>query len=129
MKLSRFHFFAKEIQYLGNVFRKTGIKPLPSKTAAIKLMNPPKYTEQVKIFLGLVGYYCKFIKNFAHIAKPLTALSHYDAKYAWTSSHLAAFNTLKSTLLEEPIIHYPEPSKHYTVYMDASDDDCGVRLS
>ena len=95
MKLSKCHFFAKEIQYLGHVLSTTGIKPLPSKTADIKLMKPPKNTKQVRAFLGLAGYYCKFIRKFAHIAKLLTTLDHHDVKFAWTSSHLTAFNTLK----------------------------------
>ena len=84
MKLIKCHFFAKEIQYVGHVLNTTGIKPLPFKTAAIKLMNPHKDAKQVKAFLGLVGYYCKFINNFACIAKPLTALTCHDAKIAWT---------------------------------------------
>ena len=63
MKLSRCHFFAKEIQYLGHVLSSTGIKPLSSKTAAIKLMNLLKNAKQVRAFLGLVGYYHKFIKT------------------------------------------------------------------
>ena len=75
MKLSKCDFFAKEIQYLDHVLSTTGIKPLPSKTAAVKLMNPPKNAKQVKAFLGLLGYYCKFIRNFAQIEKPLTAYS------------------------------------------------------
>ena len=61
MNLSKCHFFAKEIQYLDHILSNTGIKPLPSKTAAIKLVNPPKTAKQVRAFLGLVGYYCKFI--------------------------------------------------------------------
>ena len=73
MKLRMCHFFAKEIQYLGHFLSNTGIKPLSSRTAAIKLMNSPKTTKQVRSFLGLVGYYCMFIKHFACIAKPLTA--------------------------------------------------------
>ena len=129
MKLSKCHFFAKEIQYSGHVLSTTGIKPLPSKTEAIKLMNPPKNAEQVRAFLGLVGSYCKFIKNCAHIAKPLTSLTHHDAKFVWTSSHLTAFNTPKSTLLEAPILYYPDLSMHCIVYMDASDDACGAQLS
>ena len=129
MKLSKCHFFLKEIEYLGHVHSTTGINPLPSKTAAIKVMNPPKNAKHVRAFLGLVGFYCKFIKNFAHITKCLTALTHYDVKFSWTSSHLKAFNTLKSTLLEAPILYYPDPSKCYIVYMDASDDACGAMLS
>ena len=129
MKLSKCQFLAKESQYLGHVLSTTGIKPLPSKKAAIKLMNPPKNAKQVRAFLGLVGYYCKFIKNFACIAKPLTALTHHDLKFVWTSGHLTTFNTLKSALLEAPILHYPDPSKCYIVYTDASDDACSAQLS
>ena len=95
----------------------------------MKLMNPPKTAKQVGAFPGLVGYYCKFIKNFACIAKPLTALTQHDAKFTWMSIHLTAFNTLISALLNAPMLHYPEPSKCYIVYTDASDDACGAQLS
>ena len=99
MKLSKCHFFPREIQYLGHVLTTT------FQTAAIKLMTPTKNAEQVRAFLDLVGYYHRFIKNFAQIAEPLTALTHHDAKFAWTSGHYAAFNTLKSTMIETPILH------------------------
>ena len=69
MKLSKCYLFTKEMLYLGNVLGATGIKPLPSKMAPIKLLKPLKNAKQVKAFLGLVGYYCKFIKTFAWIAK------------------------------------------------------------
>ena len=81
---------------MGYVLSTTGIKPLPSKTAATKLMNPPKNAKQVGAFLRFVGNYHKFIKNFAQMAKPLTAITQYDVKFACTSSHLTAFNILKS---------------------------------
>ena len=129
IKLSMCHFFTKEIQYFGHVLRTTGIKPLPSKTVATKLMNPPKNSKQVIPFLELVSYNCKFNKNCAQITKPLTALTHHDAKFAWTSSHLTAFNTLKSSLLQATILYYPDPSKCYIVYIDTSDDACGAQLS
>ena len=86
-------------------------------------MKPPKMLNRYECFLHL------FIKNFAHIAKPLTALTHHDVKFAWTSSHLRVFNTFKGSLLEAPLLNYPDPSKHYIVYRDASDDPCGDRLS
>ena len=114
---------------MGHVLSTTGMKPLPYKTAAIKLINPPKNAKQVRAFLGLVDYYNKFIKNFARVAKPLTGLTHHDAKYAWTSSHLTAFNTLKCAFLEAHILHQPDHSKCYIVYMDASDDAYGSQLS
>ena len=86
--------------------------------AAIKLMIPAKDAKQVRAFLGLVGYYQEFIKTFAWIAKPLTTLTHHDAKSAWTSGHHTAFSTLKSALKEAPILHYPDSSKHYIAYTD-----------
>ena len=109
MKLSKCHFFTKKLKYLCHVPSTTGIKPLPSKTAAMKLIIPLKNAKQVKAFLGPVGYYHKFIKNFAQIAKPLTTLTHHDAKFVWTSGHHTAVNTLKSALIEAPILYYPDP--------------------
>ena len=87
MKLSKCHFFAKEIQYLGHVLSTTGITPLPSKTQAIKNMHPPTTAKQVHALLGPGGYYRKFIKNFAKMAKPLTLLTHHKAKFEWTPAH------------------------------------------
>ena len=81
MELSKCHFFAKEIQYLGHVLGIEGIKPVPAKTEAIKAMHPPVNLKQVHAFLGLVGYYRKFIKNFAKIAKPLTILNRLEIKF------------------------------------------------
>ena len=71
MKLSKCHFFSKEIQYLGHILSTKGICPLPSKTQAIQKMHPPTTPKQVHAFLGLVGYYRKFIKNFTKIAKAI----------------------------------------------------------
>ena len=119
----------KEIQYLGHMLSTKGIKPLSSKTQAIKNMHPPKTPKQVHAFLGLVGYYRKFIRNFAKIAKPLTLLTHQQAKFEWTSTHHNTFLTLKESVIQAPILHYPNPKKHYIVYTDASDDACGSQLS
>ena len=71
MKLSKCHFFDKEIQYLGHILSITGTRSLPSKTQAIKSMHPLKTSKQVCAFLGLVGYYRKFINDFTKMAKTL----------------------------------------------------------
>ena len=68
IKLSKCHFFTKEIQYLGHILSTTGIRPLLSKTETINNMHPPKTAKQA--LLGHVGYYRKFIKDFAKMAKP-----------------------------------------------------------
>ena len=128
MKLSNCHFIAKEIQYLGHILSTTGIRPLPLKTQAIKNMHPPKSAKQVCAFLGLVGYYRKFIKDFAKIAKPLTLSTCHKAKFEWTPTHHTAFKMLQEAIIQVPILHYPDPAKRYIVYTDALDDAWGAQL-
>ena len=129
MKKSKYKFFSKEIQYLGHILSTTGIRPLPSKTHTIQHMNPPTTPKQVRAFLGLVGYYRKFIKGFAKVAKPLTLLTRQQVKFEWTPEHQTAFEHLKNAFVQSPILHYPNPNKTYIVYTDASDDACGAQLS
>ena len=129
MKLGKCHFFTKEIQYLGHILGLEGIKPVPAKTEAIKAMHPPVNPKQVRAFLGLVGYYRKFIKNFAKIAKPLTMLTRMDVKFKWKDTHQDAFMKLKEAIIQAPILWYPDTTKPYIVYTDASDDACGAQLS
>ena len=92
-------------------------------------MNPPTTPKQVRAFLGLVGYYRKFIKGFAQVAKPLTLLTRQQVKFEWTPGHQTAFEHLKNAIVQARILHYPNPNKTYIVYTDASDDTCGAQLS
>ena len=128
MKMSKCNFFSKEIQYLGHILSATGIQPLPSKTHAIQHMQPPTTPKQVQAFLGLVGYYRKFIKGFAKIAKPLTLLTHQQVKFDWTAIHHTAFLNLNKAIVQSPILCYPDPNKIYIIYTDASDNACGAQL-
>ena len=129
MKLSKCHFFSKEIQYLGHILSTKGIGLLPSKTQAIQQMQPPTTSKQVQACLGLVGYYRKFIKGFAKNAKPLTLLTRQQVKFDWTPSHHKAFLTLKEAIIQAPILHYPDPNRKDIVYTDASDDAYGAQRS
>ena len=113
MKKSKCSFFSKEIQYLGHILSDTGIQPLPSKTHAIHIMNPPTTPKQVRAFLRLVGYCRKFIRGFAKIAKPLTMLTRQWVKFDWTPEHQEAFIHLKEAIVQAPILHYPHPNKMY----------------
>ena len=106
MKLSRCHFFRKDIPYLGHILSTIGIRPLPSKTQAIKNIHPPKTAKQVCTFLGLVGYYREFIKALTKIAKLLTSLTHHKAKFEWTPTHHTAFMMLKEAIIQAPILCY-----------------------
>ena len=129
MKLSKCHFFAKEIQYLGHILGMEGIRPVPVKTEAIKAMHPPVNPKQVRAFLRLVGYYRKFIKNFAKIVKPLTMLTCMDVKFEWKETHHCAFMKLKDAIIKAPILRNPDTTKPYIVYTDVSDNACGAQLS
>ena len=129
MKLSKCHFFSKEIQYLGHILCTKGICPLPSKTQAIQKIHPPKTPKQVHAFLGLVGYYRKSIKDFAKIAKLLTLLTRQQVKFDWTPAHHEAFLKLKDSIIQAPILHYPNPNNRYIVYTDASSDACRAQLT
>ena len=92
-------------------------------------MNPPTTPKQVRAFLGLVGYYRKFIRGFARIAKPLTLFTRQQVKFDWTPEHQEAFIHLKEAIVQTPILHYFNPNKTYIVYTDASNDPCRAQLS
>ena len=99
MKKSKCSFFSKEIQYLGHILSATGIRPLPTKTHAIQYIQPPMTPKQVRVFLGLVVYYRKFVKGFAKISKPLTLLTRQQVKFDWALEHHTAFLHLKEAIV------------------------------
>ena len=128
-KKSKCSFFSKEIQYLGHILSAMGIRPLSAKTHAIQHMQPLTTPKQFRAFLGLVGYYRKFIKGFAKITKPLTLLTRQQVKFEWTSVHHTAFLHLKEGIVQAPILNYCNPNKKYIVYTDASDDAYRAQVS
>ena len=129
MKLSKCHIFSKEIQYIGHIVSTKGICPLPSKTQAIQKMHPLTTPKQVHAFLGLAGYYKKFIKDFVKIAKPLTLPTRQQVKFEWTPAHHEAFLKLLYSIIQALILRYPNPNKRYIVYTDTSDDACRAHLT
>ena len=120
LKASKCNFFKKHIQYLGHLVSGEGIEPLPEKLEAVRKMPPPTTPKEVRQFLGLVEYYRKFVPKFADIARPLTNLTKLDVPYEWTNRCQEAFEFLKQMLLKEPILKYPDPSRPYTLFTDAS---------
>ena len=120
LKASKCSFLKKHIQYLGHLVSGDGIKPLPEKLEAVENMPPPKTPKEVRQFLGLGGYYRKFVPKFADIARPLTNLTKQDIKFEWSEKCQKTFQLLKDMLLKEPVLKYPDPSKPYTLFTDAS---------
>ena len=120
MKHSKCDFFKSEIHYLGHLISPEGISPLPNKLDCIKHMPAPKDVKEIKQFLGLTGYYRKFVPRFTDISRPLTTLMQKDRKFEWTPACQKSFELLKETLCGEPVLKYADTSKPYTLYTDAS---------
>ena len=110
----------KHIQYLGHIVSGEGITPLPEKLDSIQKMLPPKTPKEVKQFLGLIGYYRKFIPRFSDLARPLNALTRKNMEFEWTQICQESFNLLKASLMTEPILTYPNPNLPYVLFTDAS---------
>ena len=120
LKLEKCCFFKRHIQYLGHLILADGIQPLPEKLESIAKMPAPKNPKEVKQFLGLVGYYRKFIPRFADISRVLTHLTKKDVEFKWTLECENSFQILKEFLQQAPILRYPDPQANYTLYTDAS---------
>ena len=121
MKKSKCSFFKKELHYLGHLLTTEGIKPQPEKVKAISELKPPTTSKGVREFLGMVGYYRKFISRFADAARPLTRLTRREIKFEWTKDCQEGFEYLRTCLMTDPILKYPDPSKRYVIFTDASD--------
>lgn len=122
-------FLHREIAYLGHVITEKGVKANPEKIRSIKDYPKPKDEKQIKQFLGLLGYYRRFIKDFAKHAKPLTQLLKKDVKFHWDESQETAFNHFKSILTTEPILQYPNWKEPFVLTTDASNFAIGAILS
>ena len=120
LKMDKCNFLKKHIQYLGHMISGDGIVPVPEKLESVEQMPPPTTPKEVKQFLGLVGYYRKFVPKFADLARPLNVLTRKDVEFKWTEVCQQSFDLLKSKLLESPILQYPDPNKPYILFTDAS---------
>ena len=120
MKRSKCDFFKSEIHYLGHLISPEGISPLPNKLDSRRHMPVPNSAKEIKQFLGLTGYYRKFVPRFADISRPLTTLTKKDTKFEWTSACQKSFELLKEALCGGPVLKYADTSKPYTLYTDAS---------
>ena len=122
LKLKRLKcdFMKTQIQYLGHLISSKRIQPLPEKLRSIKNMPAPRSPKEVKQFLGLAGYYCKFIPRFSDLSRPLTRLTRKDVLFEWTKECQSYFQLLKEKLCTYPILWYPDLNKSYVLFTDAS---------
>ena len=108
MKRSKCDSFKKHIHYLGHLISADGIRPLKDKLDTIHEMPAPRNSKEVKQFLGLVGYYRKFVPRFADLSRPLTQLTCKDKIFEWTHECRKAFNTQKQSLCVQPLLKYAD---------------------
>ena len=120
LKRSKCDFTKKHIQYLGHLILEEGIQPLPEKLESIKTMPAPRNAKEIKQFLGLTGYYRKFVPRFSDLSRPLSRLTHKDALFNWTKECEAVFQMLKDALCQHPILKYPDPARPYMLFTNAS---------
>lgn len=113
VKLSKCTFAQQKLTYLGHIISADGIATDPSKIAAVQSWPLPESVKDVRSFLGLAGYYRKFVKNFAMIAKPLTNLLKKHVMFVWNQEHTDAFHALKHSLVSAPVLAMPDFSKTF----------------
>nr|GEZ89739.1 putative reverse transcriptase domain-containing protein [Tanacetum cinerariifolium] len=119
-KFSKCEFWIPKVQFLGHVIDSQNIHVDPAKIESIKDWASPKTPMKIRQFLGLAGYYPRFIEGFFKIAKSMTKLTQKGVKFDWGEKAKAAFQLIKQKLCSAPILALPEGSKDFVVYCDAS---------
>jgi hypothetical protein len=127
-KFSKCEFWLNKVGFLGHIVSVEGVVVDPSKVASVTEWESPKNMGDIQSFLGLAGYYRRFIKNFSKIAKPMTELLKKDKKFEWTDSCEASFQELKKRLVSAPVLCLPDILKDFQVYYDASRQGLGSVL-
>jgi hypothetical protein len=128
-KLSKCEFFKKEISFLGHVISGDGIKMDDGKVKAVIDFPVPSNITSLRSFLGLAGYYRRFVKNFSKISSPLTELLKDNKPFQFSDEQCNSFNQLKSAITSSPVLAIPDPSLPFTVTTDASGFAVGAALS
>lgn len=129
IQLDKSEFLHKEVAYLGHIITDRGVMPNPDKVEAVLKYPLPKTRREIKGFLGLVGYYRKFIKDFARLTKPLTLCLKKNAEIKHTEDFIKAFEICKKILTNQPILQYPDFTKPFILTTDASNVALGAVLS
>lgn len=120
----------QSLEFLGHIAGEEKLLPVPEKVAAIQEFSTPTTKKQVRSFLGLVGFYRRFIPNFSAIAAPLTDLTRKGQpnKCIWGQQQENAFTSLKYALMVTPVLKLPDISKPFILQTDASDAGVGAVL-
>jgi hypothetical protein len=127
-KLSKYEFWLREIKFLGHNISPDGVSVDPEKVQEVINWKPLATVRQIRSFLGLAGYYRRFILDFSRIAKPMTELLKKGVKYEWSQKCEDAFHALRQHLTTAPVLAQPDNTKSFEVYCDASGTGLGCVL-
>ncbi|KAL4023093.1 hypothetical protein IC575_016841 [Cucumis melo] len=127
-KFSKCEFWLKQVSFLGHVVSKAGVSVDPAKIEAVTGWTRPSTVSEVRSFLGLAGYYRRFVENFSRIATPLTQLTRKGAPFVWSKACEDSFQNLKQKLVTAPILTVPDGSGSFVIYSDASKKGLGCVL-
>ena len=119
-KYSKCHFWEREVRFLGHVINENGIGVDPDKVRAVEEWKRPETVSEIRSFLGLAGYYRRFIEKFSVLAAPLTRLTKKDVKFVWCEKCEVSFLELKKRLTSAPVLTIPVSGGKLIVYTDAS---------
>ena len=128
LKPSKCHFTKTLVNFLGFVVSAEGVSPDPAKIDAVKSYPTPTCVKDIRSFLGLANYYRRFVQGFAKIASPLNMLTRKGIPFVWSSACENAFHLLKQRLCSAPILAYPDFTKSFHLYTDASQTALGYIL-
>lgn len=127
-KFSKCEFWLDSVVFLGHVISGNGIQVDPKKIEAVVNWKRPTNVTEIRSFLGLAGYYRRFVKDFSLIAKSLTRLTQKNVKFEWTDQCEQSFLELKDRLVTAPILTLPSDNVGFVIYSDASHQGLGCVL-
>jgi hypothetical protein len=119
-KLSKCEFWISEVLFLGQIINRDGLDVDPKKVAPILDWKAPKDVRGIKSFIGMAGYYRRYIEGFSKIARPMTALLAKKVEFKWTLAFQESFEMLKQKLTTTPVLVLPDVHKRFSIYCDAS---------
>jgi hypothetical protein len=128
VKTTKCAFGQQQISYLGHVINSNGVSSDPDKINKVAQWPTPANNKDVRSFLGLAGYYRKFVKHFGIIARPLFNLLKKNTPFVWTDDTDTAFQLLKQSLIEAPVLRLPDFGKTFVIDTDACDTGVGAVL-
>ena len=107
LKAQKCTFMQTEVAFLGHIVGRTGLACDPGNISAVRAWHALDSIKQVRQFVGFIGYYRRFIQDFAGLSEPLVALTRKGVAFTWTDRQQVAFDALKSCLLNTPILGFP----------------------